>query len=57
MNKDLSLGLSKLMECSLKIKVEILTNLDSERYLHRIDGACFFNEMTMSTTAVGRAVA
>ena len=37
--KNLCLGLSKLMACSLKIKVEVLTRLDSERYPHRIDVA------------------
>jgi hypothetical protein len=36
-DNNLCLHLSKLMACSLKMKVEILTRLDPERYLHRID--------------------
>ena len=37
--KNLCMGLSKLMACLLKIKVEVLTRLDSERYPHQIDVA------------------
>jgi len=36
-DNNLCLGLSDLMACSLKIKVEILTRLESERHLHPID--------------------
>jgi len=39
------------MARSLKIEVEILARLDSERYVSSSNRRYFFTEMTLSTTA------